>query len=311
MALESTADTVVELAGEGIDLVYAPFSIDLNVVGGGYVENAFLTGTSNLTATGNALANTLAGNSGANKLSGNLGNDSLFGLDGNDTIDGGSGTDYLLGGNGNDVYYADSADIIDEVGTTGVDTVIASSDLSLGTSVENLTLVATSDNFDGWGNGLDNKITGNAGDNDLYGYGGKDTITGGNGNDYLNGGLGNDTLNGGIGNDTVEGGHGTNTINVADGNDIVRHQPSLDAYDIIQNFDGNPTGGQDVLDLDSMFDGLGIGAVGRSGRVQLTDKGSSVDVNIDTNGDGTFEYLAATIQSASPITVGDDVLVGS
>ena len=52
-------------------------------------------------------------------------------------------------------------------------------------------------------------------------------------------------------------------------------------------------------------------AISRSGRVQLTDKGASVDVNIDTNGDGTFEYLAATIQSASPIAVGDDVLVGS
>ena len=30
----------------------------------------------------------------------------------------------------------------------------------------------------------------------------------------------------------------------------------------------------------------------------------------DTNGDGTFDYLAATIQSANTITVGEDVLVG-
>jgi Ca2+-binding RTX toxin-like protein len=311
MYVDSTTDTVIELAGEGNDLIYGSISLNLSVIGGGYVENGTVTGTANLNVTGTSSDNCLIGNIGANKLIGNMGNDTLFGLDGNDTMDGGSGIDTMTGGNGNDVYYAESTDILNESGFTGVDTVIASSSFSLGSGFENLTLIATADNFDGWGNSLDNKMTGNAGDNDLYGYEGKDTITGGNGNDYLNGGLGDDTLSGGIGNDTVEGGHGTNTINVADGNDIVRHQPSLDAYDIIQNFDGNPTGGQDVLDLDSMFDALGVGAVGRSGRVQLTDKGSSVDVNIDTNGDGTFEYLAAIIQSASPITVGEDVVVGS
>ena len=309
--VNSTSDTVIELAGEGNDLIYGSISLNLNVIGGGYVENGTVTGTANLNVTGTSSDNCLIGNTGANKLIGDMGNDTLYGLDGNDTIDGGSGNDTMGGGNGNDLYYAASGDYIDESSWTGADTVIASSDFILGVNLENLTLVATTDNFNGWGNGLDNKMTGNAGDNDLYGYDGKDTITGGSGNDYLNGGLGNDTLNGGIGNDTVEGGHGTNTINVLDGNDVVRHQPSVDAYDIIQNFDGNPTGGQDVLDLDSMFDALGVAAGSRAGRVHVTDKGSSVDVGIDTNGDGTFEYLAATIQTASAVTVGDDVLVGS
>jgi hypothetical protein len=118
-------------------------------------------------------------------------------------------------------------------------------------------------------------------------------------------------LNGGAGNDTVEGGHGTNTINVAEGNDTVVHQPSLDAYDIVQNFDGNPTDGQDTLSLDSMFDALGVSAVNRAGRVQSNDKGSTVDVRIDTNGDGVFEYLAATLNTPNTITIGEDVLTGS
>jgi hypothetical protein len=45
--------------------------------------------------------------------------------------------------------------------------------------------------------------------------------------------------------------------------------------------------------------------------VQLTDKGATVDVRVDTNGDGTFDYLAATIYSANAITVGADVLTGA
>ena len=164
--------------------------------------------------------------------------------------------------------------------------------------------------INGQGNWLANKIAGNESDNVLSGYDGNDTLLSGN-DDSLNGGSGNDAMNGGIGNDTIEGGHGVNTINVADGNDTVRHQPSLDAYDIIQSFDGNPAGGQDVFSLDPMFDALGVSILSRSSRVQLTDKGASVDVRVDTNGDGTFDYLAATLYTANTITIGQDVLTGS
>jgi len=313
--IESAADLVVELAGEGNDWVIAPIGVDLTALGAGQVENAWLTGAANLNATGNNAANFLLGNSGANKIAGGLGSDTIYGADGNDTLDGGSGVDTMYGGNGDDIYYADSSlDTIDEIGGSGVDTVIASLDFSLGDTtgdVENLTLVAGTDDLDGWGNGLANKITGNDGENNISGYDGNDTINGGGAPDNLNGGLGNDSLNGGLGDDSLDGGHGTNTINVLNGNDTVRHQPSIDAYDIIQNFDGNPVGGQDVLDLDSMFDALGVAVGSRAGRVSVTDKGASVDVRIDTNGDGAFDYLAATIVSPNTITVGEDVLVGS
>jgi Ca2+-binding RTX toxin-like protein len=313
--IDNTADIVSEFVGEGVDWVFSPIAVNLTTLSGGHVENAYLTGAANIGATGNAGANILAGNSGANSLSGGAGNDTLHGGAGNDTLAGGNGADDdMFGGDGNDTYYADSADTIDESGDTGIDTVIASTNFSLNWTlgdVEHLTLLAGTDDLIGWGNGLANKITGNNGENSLYGYDGKDTLTGGGGADYLNGGLGNDTLTGGAGNDTVEGGHGQNTINVLEGNDTVRHQPSVDAYDVIQSFDGNATGGQDILDLDAMFDSLGVAGASRGARVQLTDLGASVNVRIDTNGDGTFDYLAATIYSADVITLGTDVLVGS
>lgn len=313
--IESATDSIVELAGEGNDWVIAPIGVDLTALGAGQVENAWLTGAANVNAIGNNAANFLLGNSGANKIAGGLGNDTIHGADGNDTLDGGAGIDEMHGGKGNDVYYADNAlDAVDEIGGSGVDTVIASIDFSLGDTtgdVENLALLAGTDDLNGWGNSLANKITGNDGENNISGYDGNDTIIGGGGIDNLNGGLGNDSLNGGLGNDSLDGGHGTNTINVLNGNDRVRHQPSIDAYDLIQNFDGNPTGGQDVLDLDAMFDALSVNEWERDDRVQLTDKGASVDVRIDTDDNGTFDYLAATIYSANTITIGADVLTGS
>ncbi len=311
--VDNTGDVVVEASGAagGEDGVVSSISYTLaeNVE---HLELLDVATAKN--AGGNALDNSIGGNVFANKLFGLAGDDQIFGGDGNDTLDGGANADDMTGGSGNDTYYVDSSsDWVNETSGSGIDLVIASTDFSLYAAlgqVENLTLAGTG-NLTGWGNGLDNTITGNTGTNNLYGYSGNDTISGGGGSDYLNGGLGSDTLNGGLGNDTVDGGHGTNVINVFDGNDTVRHQASVDALDIIQNFDGNPTGGQDVLDLDSMFDALGVAAPSRAGRVQLTDKGSSVDVRIDTDNNGTFDYLAATVQSANTITVGSDVLVGT
>jgi Ca2+-binding RTX toxin-like protein len=70
-----------------------------------------LTGTANITGTGNNFGDQLTGNSGANYLwggdandtiSGGAGRDSLFGGAGNDILNGGDGNDYLEGGKGND-----------------------------------------------------------------------------------------------------------------------------------------------------------------------------------------------------------------
>jgi hypothetical protein len=83
-----------------------------------------------------------------------------------------------------------------------------------------------------------------------------------------------------------------------------------DWHDLITGFDGNAAGGQDVLNLDALFDVLGF--ADRTARAQIIDKGSTVEVRVNADGNaGDFELVVATIQTAAAVTVGQDVLVGS
>jgi hypothetical protein len=75
-----------------------------------------------------------------------------------------------------------------------------------------------------------------------------------------------------------------------------------------------------VVDLDALFDSLGVAAASRAGRVQLVDTGPDVRVDIDADGGAGngFELSLLTFQGmASPtgLTVGaaatDDIQVGS
>ncbi len=95
--VESVGDAVVELSGEGVDLVQSAVSHVL----GANLENLTLTGSA-ANGTGNELANILIGNSSANFLFGLAGADRLEGGSGNDTLDGGTGSDTLMGGSGDD-----------------------------------------------------------------------------------------------------------------------------------------------------------------------------------------------------------------
>ncbi|MBO3762535.1 calcium-binding protein [Ciceribacter sp. L1K22] len=96
--VDNAGDVVVESSNGGIDTVRAARSYTL----GSNVENLVLTGTGNLSGTGNSLANSITGNSGNNTLNGSSGNDTLSGGSGNDRLLGGSGNDVLNGGSGND-----------------------------------------------------------------------------------------------------------------------------------------------------------------------------------------------------------------
>jgi Ca2+-binding RTX toxin-like protein len=170
--VDSVGDLIVELANEGIDRVTASISYSLV---GTEIENLTLTGTANLSGTGNAYNNYLTGNAGANTLAGG---------DGNDTLSGGEGADSQVGGLGNDTYIVDNAgDVIDESVASGNDTVTSSISWTLGINLENLLLTGSA-NLVGVGNDLGNRIQANGG------------------NCTLNGGLGRDTLVGGVGADS-------------------------------------------------------------------------------------------------------------
>ena len=81
----STTSSVVDAGG--IDTVQSAVSFNLDATAGvRFVERLTLTGTANVNATGNALANILTGNAGNNVLNGGLGNDVMLGGVGNDTF---------------------------------------------------------------------------------------------------------------------------------------------------------------------------------------------------------------------------------
>ncbi|MBZ8141341.1 hypothetical protein CLD22_15730 [Rubrivivax gelatinosus] len=159
--VDHLGDVVTEAAGEGLDSVVSALSYTL----GDHLENLTLSGSANLSGTGNALDNTLTGNAGAN------------------TLDGGTGADRLVGGAGNDTYLVDNlSDAVVEAAGAGNDTVLASLSHTLADNVEALVLTGTGD-IDGGGNDLGNQIAGNAGNNTLDGGAGDDRLSGGAGDD--------------------------------------------------------------------------------------------------------------------------------
>ncbi|MCC2640052.1 MAG: protein of unknown function, putative Hemolysin-type calcium-binding protein [Nitrospira sp.] len=169
-----TGDTVIEQPGGGMDTVKSSITWTL----GTNLENLTLIGTSAINGTGNTGSNTLVGNSAVNTLTGGAGND---------TLDGGAAADNLRGGSGDDTYVRDNiGDLVTENANEGTDTVQSSVTYTLGTNVENLTLVGTSA-INGTGNASNNTLMGNNANNVLTGLAGNDTY-------HYNRGGGQDTI---------------------------------------------------------------------------------------------------------------------
>ncbi|GEO16228.1 cadherin domain-containing protein [Microvirga aerophila] len=113
--VDDANDTVMEASDEGTDTVRASISYALT----NDVEHLVLTGTGDLSGTGNALANAITGNSGGNVL---------VGGQGNDTLDGGAGRDTArFAGNKQNYTIVEQPDgsfiVTDNVGDDGVDVV--------------------------------------------------------------------------------------------------------------------------------------------------------------------------------------------
>jgi Ca2+-binding RTX toxin-like protein len=184
--------------------------------------------------------------------------------------------------------------------------------------------------------GGDDQISGGAGADTLQGGAGADIVVGGNQGevtndpgtvrpggadlgDVIEGGESDDLIFGNEGNDTIAGGAGADTIAGGGGNDTFHYDSPLDGGDVIRNFDANPAGGQDVVDLDALFDSLGVAAADRAARVEVEGGGGNVqlDVDVDGNAANGAEQTLLTVQNVSPasFTAGtasnDDVQVGT
>ncbi|MEQ1662143.1 MAG: putative Ig domain-containing protein [Thiobacillus sp.] len=195
-------DTVIEVAGEGLDTVRATSSYTLS----GNVENLILEADAGYgEAVGNDLVNHLTGNDYDNRL------------------DGGLGLDILEGGLGNDTYVIDNVteQIIESV-DAGSDTVEAGFSYTLGATLENLTLTGIA-NLDATGNDGDNQINGNSGNNRIDGGLGADFMAGGEGNDLYVANEQGDTINESFdqGIDTIERGYDTLYILESDVENLV------------------------------------------------------------------------------------------
>jgi len=283
--VDNIGDVVADSAATGTDVVQSSVSFTLT----GKVENLFLTGTSEINATGNELNNIILGNSAAN------------------TINGGAGADQMTGGGGNDIYVVDNAgDVVTEGTNAGTDLVQSSITYTLGANVDNLTLTGTGE-INGTGNDLANVLTGNTAANILVGGGGNDTLNGGAGADTMTGGLGNDTY-------VVDNVGDSVTEAFGEGTDLVQ---SVITYTLGTDLDNlTLTGGQAINGTGNSLDNVLTGNTGNNiltagdGNDTL-DGGLGSDTLVGGAGNDTYVVNVADDVVTEDADAGTDVVNSS
>ncbi|HYG49137.1 MAG TPA: matrixin family metalloprotease, partial [Allosphingosinicella sp.] len=256
--IDDAGDVIEEGAEAGTDLAISSVSYLLAA----NVEDLTLTGTADIDATGNGLANLLHGNSGSNLL------------------DGGAGADQLAGGPGDDIYVVDAGDTVHEAGGSGIDAVrTALAAYALGADVENLLgLSAAGQSLTG--NGLANAITGGAG------------------GDFIDGGAGADLLAGGSGNDIYVVDSGDVVIeDAAAGTDEIR--TALAAYTLganVEGLAGLSASGQALTgngSANNIVGGIGNDVIDGGGGADVLAGGLGNDIYIVDSGDTVAEAAGA------------------
>ena len=313
--VDETGDVIVEHVSEGVDTVESTaysYTLSANLESLTLVENS-----SAYEGIGNTEANVLTGNSNDNRL------------------DGGAGADTLIGGFGNDIYVIDStSDVIVENFDEGIDTVESSISYTLGSTLENLTLLGSAD-LSATGNDGDNVIQGNEGGNRIEGGDGADTLSGGAGDDYyvaissddsvheyadegidtvervfetnlvldsnvenLILGAGVSTGNGNGLDNTITGNGENNTLGGWDGNDVLH---GLDGDDALFGGDG----------ADTLLGGIGNDYLDGGAGVDLLEGGAGNDVYItDDSGDVVVEAAGAgtdQVQTTASYTLSANI----
>jgi Ca2+-binding RTX toxin-like protein len=315
-------DLIIEVAGEGIDHVYANGNFTLS----NNIENITLL-------QGSAIG---IGNDLNNILSGSAGRDTLYGLKGDDTYIYGGGYDVFgegASGNGYDVI------LIEE--NIGEIVSVATSEYSFvlrfdgghrldllnffrdeNRKIEQIifadgfsTSLYEPGGFDArdWvhGTAANDTLTGSSGRDVLFGKVGNDTLIGGDGDDALHGGADNDLLYGGDGVDQLHGGLGDDTLYGQEGDDILLGGGGADIF----RFDAASLGGVDVI-KDFSFengDALHIGDIllgyisgvsDISEFVEFSDSAGDTIMSIDRDGSGGVHALVqmALLKGVSGLT---------
>ena len=211
----------------------------------------------------------------------------------------------MRGDLGDDTYIVDNvADrVIEGSAAGGTDLVQSSVTFTLGSNLENVTLLGTNA-INGTGNDLGNSITGNSAGNVLSGGGGADTINGGTGSDRLYGGIGNDSLTGDAGADRF----------------YFNSAPGASNFDTIQDFSAV----DDSIYLDRAiysgiaFNGtlaadafrLGTSAADADDRIIYDQATGNLYYDADGNGAGA-QLLFAQLIAGAPITNADFIAIST
>jgi len=250
-------------------------------------------------------------------LNGGTGNDKLFGGNGFDNFIGGPGADEMYGGNDSDFFRVTGRDRIQVDGTDAI-------------TFRNFDAkVSQIEAWDGNGQG----IVGTNGAN-TFNFAGMDEVKllayfdGKGGNDNITGTIFADDLRGGSGNDVLKGGDGEDTLTGGTGRDVLYGGADDDVFDfnkISETKVGSQRDkimdfkrGQDHIDLKDIDAKTGVSGnqkfnfigkadfSGTKGQLRYEDKGSTVIVQGDVNGDGKADF--EIFVKAGALSAGDFVL---
>ncbi|MGB9369520.1 MAG: hypothetical protein WCE79_26280 [Xanthobacteraceae bacterium] len=319
--VDNAGDLAAEDPGGGNDMVVSSIAFTL----GTDVESLMLTGTANISGTGNAAGNVLTGNAGNNVLAG---------LGGADALDGGAGTDtasYAVSGTGVSVSLAantahggdaegDSfASIENLTGSAFDDTLegdannnvlnggVASDTASYEHATAGVTVslaITAAQNTIGAGTDTLTSIE------NLTGSLFDDVLTGSTSGNVLSGLDGNDVLNGGNGADTLIGGSGADRFvftalassSPATPDTIVDFTHSVDLIDL-SAIDANTSAGGDQA---FAFAGQNASAVARA--VTWFEAGGNTVVQVDGNGNTTADFAIVLAGIGHHLSAADFIL---
>jgi Ca2+-binding RTX toxin-like protein len=301
-------------------------------LGTGAASGFGVAGITNIeNVTGGTGADNLTGTDSTNTLDGGNGNgaDVITGGGGTDTATGGGGDDRFVAtvGDGNDTYTGGAGnDTYDLSGTGGGATVNLGTNTASGAQIGADTLATIENVFGSTGNdtitgtGAANVLEGRGGADTINAGGGADTVHGEGGNDTLNGGDGQDNLDGGADNDTLDGGAAADRLTGGAGNDSLTGGGANDIFvfgpdpgaeaDVVLDFDANPAGGQDQIDLVT----YGITAATFAAHVSITVADFGVgaiglDTRLTIDGTDTITFAGVTGAGANVIAPGADFIL--